>query len=106
MEKKRYHLNAPGDFYVEDDSCIICMNPEEVAGSLMGFYEDNSNSPEFSHCYFKKQPENPEELELAKQAVFSSCCGALRYAGTDPEVISDLKSKGVGFCCDNLEETE
>jgi hypothetical protein len=53
------------------------------------------------HCFFKKQPESPEELEKAIQAVNVCCCGAYRYSGNDPNVISRLDS----WACDNAESS-
>jgi hypothetical protein len=79
---KAYLENVPGPFYVEDDLCILCRAPEAVASNLVGGSS--------KHCYFKKQPESPEELEQAIQAVEHCCCGAYRYRGTDPEVIRRL----------------
>ena len=79
---KAYPENAPGPFYVEQDLCILCRAPEAVAPDLVG--------GNFRHCYFKKQPESPQELELAIQAVEHCCCGAYRYRGTDSAVIQRL----------------
>ena len=47
-----------------------------------------------SHCYFKKQPETPQEIDQAVDAINGSCCGAVRYAGSDPEIIQKLKDVG------------
>ena len=81
--------NAPGDFFVEDGMCMTCGMPEAeapdlVAGTLEG------------HCYFKKQPTTPEELERAIGAMVVSCCGAVRYAGNDPAVISRIDELNSG----------
>ena len=37
-------------------------------------------------CYFKKQPETPEEIEQACRAAWASCCDQVRYVGNDPEI--------------------
>src|SRR5262245_7262395 len=42
--RERYHLNAPGDFYVERDMCIICRAPEHAAPELMAFFENPDGS--------------------------------------------------------------
>lgn len=89
---ERYPENAPGPFYVEKDMCIICRVPESEAPDLMGFYEDPTGGG--SHCYFKKQPETPEEVERAIAAVRISCCGALWYDGDDPEILRRLNEGG------------
>jgi hypothetical protein len=98
--KERYSLNAPGDFYVERDMCIICRAPEHAAPTLMGFFDGTDGSARDSHCYFKRQPATPEETRQAIEAVRVSCCGALRYEGDDPTIISAL---GEGNC-DALEK--
>jgi hypothetical protein len=79
-QPKRYPENAPGPFYVEADLCIRCRAPEGVSPNLVGGNDH--------HCYFKKQPGTPEELEEAIRAVDSCCCGAYRYAGADPNVMA------------------
>jgi hypothetical protein len=89
QEAKRYPENAPGPFYVEADLCIQCGAPEAIAPNLIG-----SNT---RHCFFKKQPESFQELEIAILAVNVCCCGAYRYSGNDPKVISRLDS----WACDN-----
>jgi hypothetical protein len=88
--QERYPLNAPGPFYVEYDYCLICCVPEQEAPDLIGFYEDGSGSHGNSHCYFKKQPETPEELDGAIAAMKLACCGCYIYEGNDPEIIRRL----------------
>jgi hypothetical protein len=83
--RKRHELNAPGDFYVENEMCIVCRAPERAAPELMGFVDG-----ERSHCYFKRQPATPEETRLAIKAVDVACCGALRYGGSDRAIIAAL----------------
>ena len=90
-----YPENAPGPFYVERDLCIICRTPESEAPDLIGFGEDPSGTHRGSHCYFKKQPETPEELDRAIAAMRLACCGAYRYGGGDPAVIRRLLAAGV-----------
>jgi len=94
---KRYPLNAPGPFYVVDGACIICMMPEHCAPTRMGFHDVLDDAGKI-HCFFKKQPSNPEETEQAIRAVNASCCDALRYDGNDPEVINQLPPR----LCDQL----
>jgi hypothetical protein len=89
MEQRRYPLNAVGDFYVADGMCIACTAPEHEAPDLMA--HDPSAHAGY-HCYFKRQPKTPEELERAIRAVAVGCCGAVRYGGRDPEVIRRLTS--------------
>jgi hypothetical protein len=83
MERKGFHLNVAGPFYVEDGSCISCGAPEAEAPTLIGWSEKKAGA---FHCYFKKQPETPEELDQAIQAVLVRCCFAVRYEGDDASV--------------------
>jgi len=83
---KAYAENAPGPFYVESDMCITCGAPEAVAPDLIAGSR--------SHCYFKKQPQTPEELDRAVKAVWACCCGSYHYAGSDPEIKDKLRRAG------------
>lgn len=86
----RPHLmNAAGPFYVVDTECITCGYPHVLAPDLMG-WEMNSEG-RVAHCYFRKQPETSREIEQAVNAVNGSCCGALRYSGTDSEIIQRIR---------------
>jgi hypothetical protein len=75
--------------------CLICCVPEAEAPDLIGFYEDPSGGHGNSHCYFKKQPETPEELERAVDAMSVACCGAYRYGGNDPDILRRLRQRGI-----------
>jgi ferredoxin len=80
--------NAPGDFYVAKDMCIACRAPEAEAPDLMGFDDSNES------CFFRRQPTTADELEHAVRAVWVSCCGAVRYRGSSPEIQSKLIELG------------
>jgi hypothetical protein len=54
------------------------------------------------HCYFRRQPSTPRELEQAVQAVCVSCCGAVRYAGTDQGILNRFIEVGYTEGCDVL----
>ena len=95
-ERDRYPLNAAGPFYVEKDMCLCCMMPEYEAPELMGF------DGETNHCYFERQPNTPEEIEHAINAVASSDIAALRYAGSDPYILRRLVEAQSKSCCDVL----
>jgi len=93
-EVPRFHLNATGDFFVEDGMCIACTAPEHEAPELMANATDSSGH---YHCYFRRQPANAAEVEHAIRAVFVSCCGAVTYGGTDPSILlrlEELKERG------------
>jgi ferredoxin len=87
-------LNASGPFYVENDECIACGAPHAVAPDVMAWTEDPNTHPGRTHCYFKKQPQDEVELRQALDAIAASCCGAIRYAGSDKEVLRELRKNG------------
>ena len=92
----RFRLNAPGDFFVEDGRCIACTAPEHEAPELMAHAKGGDL---IYHCYFRRQPETPEEVEHAIRAVFVSCCGAVQYGGSDPSILNrfeELRERGWG----------
>jgi len=93
---RAYPKNAPGSFYVEDGECITCGAPHAVAPDLMGWDDDPNQPGSHNHCYFKKQPSKPGELKQAIRAIAASCCGALCYSGSDPEVLRELRKSGNG----------
>jgi hypothetical protein len=98
MQRQRFRLNAAGDFYVEDGMCVACTAPEHEAPELIGHYSDDSLC---YHCYFRRQPETVEELDRAIRAVQVACCGSLRYAGRDRQIIKRLKQVQSGDACDH-----
>jgi len=86
--------NAPGPFYVVNTECITCGAPHVVAPDLIAWELDSQGGE--VHCYFKKQPETPDEVDRAIRAIDTSCCGALVYAGSDAEIIRKLRRAGCG----------
>lgn len=86
--------NAAGAFYVEDGECISCGAPHAVAPDVMAWTEDPNTYPGMTHCYFKKQPQDEAELRQALNAIAVSCCGAIRYAGSDKEVLREKRKNG------------
>jgi hypothetical protein len=95
----RYKLNVLGDFYVEDGQCISCTMPILESPNLIG--EDNSSDTGY-HCYFKKQPESPSEIQSAIDAMDVSCCEAHRYCGSDSKIIQMLKARGLKSQIDDV----
>src|SRR5260221_14503216 len=87
--------NAPGDFYTEANSCMGCCLPHNEAPELMNDCEE-----QFRQCYFRRQPQTPEEVERAIQAIWVSEVEGLRYGGTDQTIIRRLHELGVGHLCD------
>ena len=92
-----YPKDAPGDFYSVDQECMLCGRPHTVAPDLLTWDQDDKGRK--IHCYFKKQPQTPDELEQAIKALESSC-GSLRYRGDDPEVVRRLHACGKGHVID------
>ncbi|RYF19047.1 MAG: ferredoxin [Flavobacteriales bacterium] len=92
---ERFPENSEGDFYVENQVCIACGAPEGEAPDLI----DHSKS-EFGHCYFKKQPETPKELDRAISAMQVSCIAGIRYGGTDERILKKLYELGLENECD------
>ena len=91
----RHPLNVPGDFYVVDGECLTTGLAEGEAPDLVASCE------EVSHCYYKKQPTTPEELEQAIMAVRVSCTDCHRYGGTDPAILRRLKALKLEAQCDH-----
>src|SRR6185312_16745977 len=86
MKDERTPRNASGPFYVVKGGCISCGAPEAEAPDLMAFDERETS------CYFRRQPETPDETYRAVRAVRVSCCEAVRYGGTDPAILARLAS--------------
>lgn len=93
MSNNPRHLfqQAQGDFFVTCTDCLICEVPCQTAPTLIKFHQTNDD--EF--CYFYKQPETEEEIELAIEAIDMSCIAALMYRGNNPEIIKKLEAKGL-----------
>jgi hypothetical protein len=98
-----YRENAPGPFYSEEDGCITCGAPHVEAPELMSWYIDPSGTNQLSHCFFKRQPETPEEIQHAINAMHSSCVENLRYADRDPAILETLCRMGYRHLCDSLD---
>ena len=86
--EERTPKNVPGPFYVAKDQCISCGAPEAEAPGLMAFDDEGGS------CYFHRQPSSSEEVYRAMRALRASCCGAVRYGGADPDILSRLVNLG------------
>lgn len=87
-----HRMNAPGPFYVVNQDCMTCGYPHVLAPDLMAWEMDSEGRE--AHCYFRKQPKTSQEIEQAVNAVKGSCCGALRYAGSDKKVLREIRKSG------------
>ena len=94
---QRVPENAPGDFYVEEGFCMRCCLVHSEAPELL-----NNPKLAFRQCYFRRQPETPQEIEHAIRAIEISETGALRYGGTDQDIIRRLGRA----CCDHPQKSE
>src|SRR5688500_1080670 len=81
-----------GAFYVIKGHCIICGLPPEVARRNITWTQQTflrtagDRCPD--HCRVEKQPETAEEVAAVIEAACSSCVEAIRYCGTDPDVLA------------------
>lgn len=78
-------MSAPGDFYVEDGQCLACGVPHVVAPDLVGWTDEK-----VLHCFWKKQPNTPAELERAIAVLDAQELGCHRYAGTDRSILDRI----------------
>jgi hypothetical protein len=97
-----YPKNAPGPFYVQSECCIACSAPEQEAPDLMD-HGEWPDGEEGYHCYFKRQPETPDEVERAISACVVSCVRAVRYAGNNPKILKRFRELRSEDSCDVLE---
>ena len=97
--------NAPGAFYVIKDSCILCALPPETAPQNItwdaGFQEAGCTGCP-NHCRVERQPESQDEVALVIEAALRSCVEAIRYCGTDTEILARFHEQGMGRLCDAL----
>ena len=90
----RFRKNVPGPFYTTGN-CLACDAPEHEAPDLLApLTGDNYDT------YFVRQPVTPDEVERACRALEVCCAAALRYGGTDPNIIRRLGNEP--DYCDHL----
>jgi hypothetical protein len=82
-ERRRYHLNVAGPFYVEHGCCTLCGVPESEAPDLFG--------SDASQCYVKRQPSTPDELGRMMEALRVQELGCIRYAGADSKILETIR---------------
>jgi hypothetical protein len=85
--------NVAGPFYVVDGECMGCGAPESEAGAMMS--HDGSG-----HCFFISQPCTPDQVNSAIRALWSSCCNAVRYSGSDSSILTRIGQLGLASTCD------
>jgi hypothetical protein len=79
----------PEDFHVEITQCMACGAPPLAAPTLMEMQDYPERYP---HCQFKRQPVTAAEIDEAAAGIWSSCCGAVQYRGSDPYTLSRIKA--------------
>jgi Na+-translocating ferredoxin:NAD+ oxidoreductase RNF subunit RnfB len=97
--------NAPGPFYVVKNECILCAMPPEVAPQNIRWDAEFQRTgcvgcP--NHCRVERQPQTADEVERVIQAACASCVEAIRYCGTDPEILARFRAEGLERLCDAL----
>lgn len=92
---EKYPEGEQGDFYSIHGACITCGAPEFEAPDLIAHSEK-----EYGHCYFKKQPKTPEELDRAINALAVSCIAGIRYGGKNEEILKRFYEMGLEKECD------
>jgi len=90
---QQHPQNSDGPFYVVNGECISCGAPEQCSPGLMS--HDSTG-----HCFFARQPATPEETNQAIVSTWASCCGALRYSGSDRQTLMRLAEMGLAEQCD------
>ena len=94
--RNAHAANVPGDFYVEDGCCLSCGMPTTVAADL--FEYDTSG-----HCYVRKQPIAPDEIDRMVSAFQVQDVGCIRYKGSNRIIQVRLVESGEGEQCDLLD---
>src|SRR5580692_5000943 len=91
--KSSVHPNsAPGDFYVQNGCCTSCGVPETRAPDLIG-----GSAEKGEHCYWKKQPKAPDEIDRAIDVLRTQDLGCHRYAGKNPEILKRLSPEDCDY---------
>jgi len=72
--------NAPGDFYVAKDCCLLCGVPWHFAPDLFG--ESDTG------CWVSKQPVTPDEHGRMLKVLRTQELGCIRYRGNDRNVLN------------------
>ena len=81
---KRFEKNARGPFYTMD-GCLACDLPESKAPDLLAPLEGDNYQ-----TFFVRQPNTPDEVERACEALEVCCVSDLRYAGRERSIIERL----------------
>jgi hypothetical protein len=75
--------NVPGDFYVENECCLLCGVPSHYAPGL--FADDNTG------CWVARQPATPTEHAQMMTVLENQDLGCIKYRGKDPHIIEVVR---------------
>lgn len=95
-ERKPYHLNVIGPFYVEDSCCTSCGVPWDRAPRLFDWNEEQ--------CWVKQQPRDDAELDTMLDVMSTQELGCIRYRGDNPDLLRRLSDLGEAASCDHIAE--
>jgi Na+-translocating ferredoxin:NAD+ oxidoreductase RNF subunit RnfB len=95
--------SVPGPFYVINGACMLCdlpgqTAPQNISWSLETFRRACEDCPD--HCRIERQPRGRAELEQVIEAACGSCMEAIRYCGSDPEILERFRHRGYEHLCD------
>lgn len=91
---KPHPQNVPGPFYVQDRCCIACGVPVDTAPDNFDWTEAED------HCFVKRQPVGPEEIDRTLRAMWSAEVDCIRYRGVDPSILARIAQFGLAGSCD------
>jgi hypothetical protein len=85
--------NAPGPFYVVAGGCIGCRDDfgfDDALWEQAEFMDLRGEPDRRDHCRFHRQPETPQEVQLACVVVRRCSVQAIRYAGNDKTILDRI----------------
>ncbi len=89
----RCEENRGGDFYTACEQCLTCDVPHLAAPDLMAYVEHPEGGG-CTHCIFTRQPQTPDEIDRAIDAMRQSEVCGIRYGGSDPEILRRIREGG------------
>lgn len=92
-----YPRNVAGPFYIENECCITCGVPVDIAPDLFSWDEQ---IPYPGHCFVSRQPANGTEVDLMVEVMKCTEVDCLRYRGDDQELRRRLVQEGHEDQCD------
>jgi hypothetical protein len=93
VHPSRAKENVDGPFYAVAIGCDCgCMLPESIAPDLLG----TLGRPSYQ-TYFRRQPETPDEIDRACEAIEICPIHDLRYGGKDPAILKRLPESQCDF---------